>query len=161
MMPLVNTEKKGLAQGMVAEMTLTWQASIDMTCSLTMEAVGLALKTLECMGRSREALGAIRSRRKANAMTTLAFVFTGMLMCYTKWTAPASKANSKIQDETAVASLWPHCARSVSRHSPVVRAFNVLDRSRRCAARCPTDAGICTERLRRFVLVASTWSSLP
>jgi len=40
MMPLVNTEKKGLAQGMVAEMTLTWQASIDMTCSLTMEAVG-------------------------------------------------------------------------------------------------------------------------
>ena len=80
-MPLENTEKKGLAQGTVAEITLTWQASIDMTCSRTSEFAGLALKTLECMGRRREALGAIRSRRSANAMTTFAFVFSGMLMC--------------------------------------------------------------------------------
>ena len=79
-MPLENTEKKGLAQGTVAEITLTWQASIDMTCSRTTEFDGLALKTLECMGRSREALGAIKRRRSANAITTFAFVFNGMLM---------------------------------------------------------------------------------
>ena len=78
--PLENTEKKGLAQGTVAEITLTWQASIDMTCNRTTEFAGLVLKTLECMGRSREALGAIKSRRNANAMTTFAFVFNGMLM---------------------------------------------------------------------------------
>jgi len=83
-MPLENTEKKGLAQGTVAEITLTWQASIDMTCNRTTEFAGLALKTLECMGRSREALGAIRSRRNANAITTLAFVFNGMLMSHTR-----------------------------------------------------------------------------
>lgn len=79
-MPLENTEKKGFAQGTVAEITLTWQASIDMTCSRTTKFDGLALKTLECMGRSREALGAIKSRRNANAMMTFAFVFNGMLM---------------------------------------------------------------------------------
>lgn len=112
--PLENTEKKGLAQGTVAEITLTWQARIDMTCNRTTEFAGLALKTLECMGRSLEALGAIRSRRNANAMTTFAFVFNGMLMSHTRWIAPASKEHSKIQDKTAVASLWPHCLRSVS-----------------------------------------------
>jgi hypothetical protein len=82
-MPLENTEKKGLAQGTVAEITLTWQASIDMTCKRTTEFAGLALKTLECMGRRREALGTIRSRRRANAMMTFAFVFSGILMSHT------------------------------------------------------------------------------
>jgi hypothetical protein len=48
--PLENTEKKGLAHGIVAEMTLTWQASSVMTCNLTMESAGLAVKMLECMG---------------------------------------------------------------------------------------------------------------
>jgi hypothetical protein len=83
-MPLENTEKNGLAQGTVAEITLTWQASIDITCNRTTELAGLALKTLECMGRRREALGAIKSRRRANAMTTFAFVFRGMLMSHTR-----------------------------------------------------------------------------
>jgi hypothetical protein len=82
--PLAKTAKKGLAQGTVAEITDTWQASIDMTCSLTIEAVGSSLNTLECMGPSREALGAIRSRRHANAIMTFAFVFKGILMPYTK-----------------------------------------------------------------------------
>lgn len=35
---LENTEKKGFAQGIVADMTLTWQASSVMTCNLTVEA---------------------------------------------------------------------------------------------------------------------------
>lgn len=43
MMPLENTEKKGLAQGIVAEMTLTWQASRDMTWSRTVKADGSLL----------------------------------------------------------------------------------------------------------------------
>jgi hypothetical protein len=81
MIPLENTEKKGLAQGIVAEMTLTWQASSVMTCNLTIELAGWAVKMLECIGGSREALGAIRNSRKANAVTTFAFVLTGILMC--------------------------------------------------------------------------------
>jgi hypothetical protein len=50
MMPLENTEKKGLAHGIVAEMTLTWKASSVMTCNLTIEIAGLAVKMLECIG---------------------------------------------------------------------------------------------------------------
>jgi hypothetical protein len=50
MMPLENTEKKGFAHGIVAEMTLTWQASSVMTCNLTIEIAGLEVKMLECIG---------------------------------------------------------------------------------------------------------------
>ena len=106
--PLEKTEKKGLAQGIVAEITLTWQESSDMTCNRTASAAGLVLKTLAWRGWSRHALGAIRRRRKPNAMTTLAFVLKGIWMLQTRWIAPASKASSRAQDEMAVASLWPH-----------------------------------------------------
>jgi hypothetical protein len=80
MIPRENTEKNGLAQGTVAEMTLTWQASSDMTWSLITYADGFSWKMVVCIGRSREALGAIRRRREAKAITTFAFVLTGMLM---------------------------------------------------------------------------------
>jgi len=106
--PLEKTEKKGLAQGIVAEITLTWQASSDITCNRTASAAGFALKTLACRGWSRHALGAIRSKRRPKAMTTLAFVLKGIWMLQTRWIAPASKASSRIQEQTAVASLWRH-----------------------------------------------------
>lgn len=109
-----NTEKNGLAQGTVAEMTLTWQASSDITWRRTTEAVGLGSCMFACKGPSLVALGGINSRRSAKAMTTLAFVLKGMVMSQTMWIVPASMANSKIQEETAVASLWPHYSGSTA-----------------------------------------------
>jgi hypothetical protein len=92
----------------VAEITLTWQVSSDMTCSRIVSAAGFASKTLAWRGVRRHALGAMRSRRRAKAMTTLAFVLKGIWMLQTRWIAPASKASSRTQEETAVASRWPH-----------------------------------------------------
>ena len=112
--PLEKTVKKGLAQGIVAEITLTWQASSDMTWNRIASAAGFALKTLAWRGLSRHALGAMRSRRRPKAMTTLALVLKGIWMSQTRCIAPASKASSKIQEETAVASLWPHWRESVN-----------------------------------------------
>jgi hypothetical protein len=112
--PLEKTEKKGLAQGIVADITLTWHASSDMTCNRTASAAGFALKTLAWRGWSLHALGAMRSRRQPNAMTTFAFVLKGICMLQTRWIAPASKASSRIHEETAVASLWPHWRVSVN-----------------------------------------------
>jgi hypothetical protein len=76
--PLENTEKKGLAQGIVAEITLTWQVSSDMICRRIASAAGFVVKTLAWRGLRRQALGAIRRRRKPNAMTTFAFVLKGI-----------------------------------------------------------------------------------
>jgi hypothetical protein len=81
MIPLENTEKKGLAHGIVAEITLTWQASSVMTCNLMIECARLAAKMLECICGSLEALGAIRNNRNANAVMTFAFVVKGILIC--------------------------------------------------------------------------------
>lgn len=108
MRPLEKTDKKGLAQGIVAEITLICQTSSDITWKRIASAAGFALKTLAWRGLSRQALGAIRSRRRPNAMTTLAFVLKGIWMLQTRWIAPASKASSRIQEEMAVASRWPH-----------------------------------------------------
>jgi hypothetical protein len=102
--PREKTEKKGLAQGIVAEITLTWQASSDMTWNRIASAAGFAPKTLAWRGLSRQALGATSSSRRPNAMTTLALVLKGIWMLQTRWIAAASKASSRIQEETAVAS---------------------------------------------------------
>jgi hypothetical protein len=106
--PLEKTEKKGLAQGIVAEMTLTWHASRDMTWNRIASAAGFAPKTLAWRGLRRQALGAIRSRRKPKAVTTLALVLQGIWMLQTRWIAAARRASSRIQEEMAVARRWAH-----------------------------------------------------
>jgi hypothetical protein len=112
--PLEKTEKKGLAQGIVAEITLTWQVSSDMIWSRIASAAGFVVKTLAWSGLRRHALGAMRRRRKPNAMTTLALVLKGIWMLQTRWIAAARRASSRIQDVMAVASLWPHWGAGVN-----------------------------------------------
>jgi hypothetical protein len=146
--PLEKTEKKGLAQGIVAEITLTWQASRDMTWNRIASAAGFALKTLAWRGLSRQALGAIRSRRRPKAMTTLALVLKGIWMLQTRWIAPASKVSSRTQEETAVARRWPHWRASVSGTTGRVVddcgvAEYLLGRGRCCWAKCPKGEGTC------------------
>jgi len=106
--PLEKTEKKGLAHGIVAEITAAWHVSSDKICNRIVSAAGFSSKTLAWRGVRRQALGAMRSRRRAKAMTTFALVLKGIWMLQTRWIAPASKASSRTQEETAVASRWPH-----------------------------------------------------
>jgi hypothetical protein len=146
--PREKTEKKGLAQGIVAEITLTWQVTSDMICSRIASAAGFSLKTLAWRGFRREALGTMRRRRRAKAITTLALVLKGIWMLQTRWIAPASKASSRTQEQMAVASRWPHWRERVNGTTSWFGfdgggLGHLLGHGRCCWVKCPRGADIC------------------